>query len=100
MECLEALMADFAAVAAFARYEEVRADFLALALKTLLFLEFRLDATAAQDPTGAYLFENPDGSMPLEKELQQDYFAIPSCLESGHARRSKRGSCGARGCLS
>lgn len=73
MECLEALMADFAAVGAFAKYEEVRADFLALALKTLLFLEFRLDATAAQDPTGAYLFENPDGSMPLEKELQEDY---------------------------
>ncbi|MCK1603475.1 hypothetical protein IVB02_19015 [Bradyrhizobium sp. 166] len=73
MESLEILMVEFREVETFARYDEVRADFLALALKTLLFLEFRLDATAAQDPTGAYLFENPDGSMPLEKELQQDY---------------------------
>jgi hypothetical protein len=73
MECLESLRIEFAEVETFAQYEEVRADFLALALKTLLFLEFRLDATAAQDPTGAYLFENADGSAPLEKELQQDY---------------------------
>lgn len=73
MECLEAVRIEFTAVEAFAKYDEVGADFLALALKTLLFLEFRLDATAAQDPTGAYLFENPDGSTPLEKELQQDY---------------------------
>jgi len=47
MECLDYVRIEFAEVQAFARYEEVRSDFLALALKTLLFLEFRLDATAA-----------------------------------------------------
>jgi hypothetical protein len=73
MECLEAVRIEFTEVESFATYDEVRADFLALALKTLLFAEFRLDATAAQDPTGAYLFENADGSASLEKELQQDY---------------------------
>jgi hypothetical protein len=73
MECLEAVRNEFMAVDAFAKYAEVMGDFLALALKTMFFVEYRLDATAAQDPTGAYLFENPDGSMPLEKQLQQDY---------------------------
>jgi hypothetical protein len=73
MECLEAVRNEFMAVNAFAKYAEVMGDFLALALKTMFFVEYRLDATAAQDPTGAYLFENPDGSMPLEKQLQQDY---------------------------
>lgn len=73
MECLESVTAVFTEVDMFAEYLEVKADFLAITLKTLLFLEYRLDATAAQDPTGAYLFEKPDGSMPLEKQLQQDY---------------------------
>jgi hypothetical protein len=73
MDCLEGVRSEFMAVDSFANYTEVMGDFLALALKTMLFVEHRLDATAAQDPTGAYLFENPDGSMPLEKQLQQDY---------------------------
>src|SRR5258708_1070554 len=73
MECLEAVRNEFMAVDAFEKYAEVMGDFLALAFKTMLFVEYRLDATAAQDPAGAYLFENPDGSMPLEKQLQQDY---------------------------
>jgi hypothetical protein len=68
-----ATILEFMAVDAFKKYAEVMGDFLALAFKTMLFVEYRLDATAAQDPAGAYLFENPDGSMPLEKQLQQDY---------------------------
>jgi hypothetical protein len=73
MDCLEGVRSEFMAVESFANYTEVMGDFLALALKTMLFVEHRLDATAAQDPTGAYLFENPDGGKALEKELQQDY---------------------------
>jgi hypothetical protein len=73
MGCLESVRIEFMAVKAFADCAEVMADFLALTLKTMLFVEYRLDATAAQDPTGVYLFENPDGSMPREKQLQQDY---------------------------
>jgi hypothetical protein len=73
MECLEAVRNEFMAVEMFAKYDEVMGDFLALALKTMLFIEHRLDATAAQDPAGAYLFESTDGGKALEKELQQDY---------------------------
>jgi hypothetical protein len=73
MECLEAVRNEFMVVEMFAKYDEVMGVFLALALKTMLFIEHRLDATAAQDPAGAYLFENTDGRKALEKELQQDY---------------------------
>jgi hypothetical protein len=73
MECLDAVRDEFMAIEMFANYTDVMEYFLALTFKTMLFVEHRLNATAAQDPTGAYLFENPSGETPLEKHLQQDY---------------------------
>ncbi|MBY3538089.1 hypothetical protein HFN68_35275 [Rhizobium laguerreae] len=46
--------------------------YLMICWKLLLFLEHRLDATAAQDPSGAYLFYEAGKAAPLEKELQAD----------------------------
>lgn len=51
---------------------EARGRYLMICWKLLLFLEHRLDATASQDPTGAYLFHVPGRKPPLEKELQAD----------------------------
>src|SRR5699024_1219843 len=34
----------------------------------------RLESTKGDDPTGAYLFERADGSLPRESELQEDFF--------------------------
>lgn len=51
------------------------------------FIFNRLELTKGDDPTGAYLFERDDGSLPHEDELQQDFFrwvatyAPGSCLE-------------------
>lgn len=38
------------------------------------FVSNRLELTKGDDPTGAYLFERADGSLPQENELQQDFF--------------------------
>ena len=38
------------------------------------FIFNRLELTKGDDPTGAYLFERNDGSLPHEDELQQDFF--------------------------
>ena len=38
------------------------------------FVFNRLELTKGDDPTGAYLFERGDGSLPHEDELQQDFF--------------------------
>jgi hypothetical protein len=38
------------------------------------FVFNRLELTKGDDPTGAYLFERADGSLPHEAELQQDFF--------------------------
>lgn len=38
------------------------------------FVFNRLELTKGDDPTGAYLFERDDGSLPHEDELQQDFF--------------------------
>lgn len=38
------------------------------------FIFNRLELTKGDDPTGAYLFERDDGSLPREDELQQDFF--------------------------
>lgn len=40
------------------------------------FIFNRLELTKGDDPTGAYLFEREDGSMPHEGELQQDFFSL------------------------
>lgn len=64
---------------------EKRGFFLALVLKTLLFIEHRLDATAAQDPTGSYLFEQPSREKALEKQLQQDYLRFLRTTKLGTA---------------
>ncbi|MGH0218506.1 hypothetical protein NKY68_00270 [Sinorhizobium meliloti] len=53
-----------------------RARFLMICWKLLLFMEHRLDATAAQDPTGAYLFHRVGEPKPLEKKLQSDLLAF------------------------
>jgi len=53
-----------------------RDRFLMICLKLLKFLEHRLDATAGQDPTGAYLFYKPDADPPLEKKLQADLLSF------------------------
>ncbi|TNH17979.1 hypothetical protein FHJ80_08385 [Halomonas sp. BL6] len=52
------------------------------------FIFNRLELTKGDDPTGAYLFERTDGSLPHEDALQQDFFrwvatyAAASDLES------------------
>lgn len=38
------------------------------------FIFNRLELTKGDDPTGAYLFERVDGSLPHEDELQKDFF--------------------------
>lgn len=38
------------------------------------FVFNRLELTRGDDPTGAYLFERDDGSLPHEDELQSDFF--------------------------
>ncbi|WP_323773902.1 hypothetical protein [Alcanivorax sp.] len=38
------------------------------------FIFSRLELTKGNDPTGAYLFERDDGSLPREDELQNDFF--------------------------
>ena len=38
------------------------------------FVFNRLELTRGDDPTGTYLFEREDGSLPHENELQQDFF--------------------------
>lgn len=38
------------------------------------FVFNRLELTKGDDPTGAYLFERDDGSLPRESELQEDFF--------------------------
>ena len=38
------------------------------------FIFNRLELTRKDDPTGSYLFERDDGSLPHENELQQDFF--------------------------
>ncbi|MBY5705801.1 hypothetical protein HFO38_24310 [Rhizobium leguminosarum] len=53
-----------------------RSRFLMICWKLLRFMEHRLDSTAAQDPTGAYLFHRAGEPMPLEKELQSDLLAF------------------------
>lgn len=53
-----------------------RGRFLMICWKLLLFLEHRLDATAAQDPNGAYLFHRAGEPQPLENRLQSDLLAF------------------------
>lgn len=55
---------------------DARARFLMIVWKLLLFIEHRLDSTAAQDPGGAYLFRRPGETKPLEKHLQADILAF------------------------
>lgn len=53
-----------------------RSRFLMICWKLLVFLEHRLDATATQDPTGAYLFHRASEPKPLEKKLQSDLLSF------------------------
>ncbi|WP_169702138.1 hypothetical protein [Marinobacter adhaerens] len=43
----------------------------------------RLELTKGDDPTGAYLFEREDGSLPHEDELQQDFFRWVATYAAG-----------------
>ena len=52
-------------------------------LWTVRFIFNRLELTKGDDLTGAYLFEHPDGSLPHENELQNDYFRWLTTCASG-----------------
>lgn len=47
------------------------------------FMFNRLELTKGDDPTGAYLFERDDGSLPHEDELQQDFFRWVATYAAG-----------------
>ena len=47
------------------------------------FVFNRLELTKGDDPTGAYLFERDDGSLPHENELQQDFFRWVATYAAG-----------------
>ncbi len=47
------------------------------------FIFNRLELTKGDDPTGAYLFERDDGSLPHEDELQQDFFRWVATYAAG-----------------
>lgn len=47
------------------------------------FIFNRLELTKGDDPTGAYLFERDDGSLPHEDELQQDFFRWVATFAAG-----------------
>lgn len=47
------------------------------------FVFNRLELTKGDDPTGAYLFERNDGSLPHEDELQQDFFRWVATYAAG-----------------
>lgn len=47
------------------------------------FVFNRLELTKGDDPTGAYLFERADGSLPHEEELQQDFFRWVATYAAG-----------------
>src|SRR3989344_5816551 len=47
------------------------------------FIFNRLELTKGDDPTGAYLFECDDGSLPHEDELQQDFFRWVATYAAG-----------------
>jgi len=47
------------------------------------FIFNRLELTRGDDPTGAYLFERDDGSLPHEDELQRDFFRWVATYAAG-----------------
>lgn len=47
------------------------------------FVFNRLELTKGDDPTGAYLFERDDGTLPHEDELQQDFFRWVATYAAG-----------------
>lgn len=47
------------------------------------FIFNRLELTKGDDPTGTYLFERDDGSLPHEDELQQDFFRWVATYAAG-----------------
>jgi len=47
------------------------------------FVFNRLELTRRDDPSGAYLFERDDGSLPHEDELQQDFFRWVATYAAG-----------------
>ncbi|WP_201057264.1 hypothetical protein [Marichromatium gracile] len=47
------------------------------------FIFNRLELTKGDDPTGAYLFERDNGSLPHEDELQQDFFRWVATYTAG-----------------
>lgn len=47
------------------------------------FVFNRLELTKGDDPTGAYLFERADGSLPHEDELQHDFFRWVATYAAG-----------------
>lgn len=55
----------------------------AVLLWTVRFVYTRLEVTQKDDPTGAYLFERPDGKPVQEHELQSDYFRWLSANAAG-----------------
>lgn len=47
------------------------------------FIFNRLELSKGDDPTGAYLFERDDGSLPHERELQDDFFRWVAIYAAG-----------------
>ncbi len=47
------------------------------------FIFNRLELTRGDDPTGAYLFERDDGSLPHEDQLQEDFFRWVATYAAG-----------------
>lgn len=51
-----------------------RSLFNSILLFMVRFIFNRIELSRKDDPTSAYLFENSDGTLPLEDDLQSDYF--------------------------
>jgi hypothetical protein len=57
--------------------------FNAVLLWTICFLRNRLEMTKKDDPGITYLFEKKDGTLPLEHELQEDYYRFMQSYIAG-----------------
>lgn len=76
--CLDSILGNcFKGVSCIQDYQEtrVRKTFHAILLQSLKYLESRMDLTRVHAPRLSFLFDpGPGKELPLEKELQQDYY--------------------------